>query len=81
MRLYLPAGKTPPGDVRLVYGAILSRYAELGGAAGWLGGPVTDEQDFSEGGRVSMFQHGAIYWWPDTGAIELRQVAFRSRQV
>jgi hypothetical protein len=26
---------------------------------------VTNELPFSQEGRVSLFQHGAIYWWPD----------------
>jgi hypothetical protein len=35
---------------------------------------MSDESDFPEGGRVNVFQGGAIYWWPDTGAIELNDV-------
>jgi hypothetical protein len=34
-----------------------------------LGFPTSDEQDFTEGGKVSYFQHGAVYWWPDTGVL------------
>jgi hypothetical protein len=30
--------------------------------------------DFSEGGRVSAFEKGAIYWWPDVGAIDIGQM-------
>ena len=76
-RLYLPLGSDSPTAVRHVYGAILDRYAALGGAAGWLGGPLSDEMSFSEEGRISRFEHGAIHWWSDTGAIELRGLALR----
>ena len=60
-----------------VYGAIGDRYTELGGPSSWLGWPTSDEQPFTEDGRVSTFQNGAIYWWLDTGAIELGNVAVR----
>ncbi len=56
-----------------VYGAIGERYDALGGVAGWLGLPLADEHDF-EGGRVSRFQHGDVYWWPDVGAIDIDEV-------
>ena len=61
----------------LVYGAIGERYTQLGGPESWLGWPTSSEQDFDQGGRVSTFQNGAIYWWPDTGAIELGKIAVR----
>lgn len=58
-----------------VYGAIGEYYDKLGGSASWLGFPLTDEQALpDDGGRVSTFEHGAIYWWPDTGAIDIRDV-------
>lgn len=57
-----------------VYGAIEAKYNAMKGAASWLGLPIADEAPFPEGGRVSVFQHGAIYWWPDVGAIELNDV-------
>lgn len=62
------------GQCAYVYGAIGARYDELGAGTGWLGMPVSDEEPFSEGGRATRFDHGAIYWWPDTGAIDLHQV-------
>jgi LGFP repeat len=37
--------------------------------------PTADEAPFSEGGRVSTFDHGDIYWWPDVGAVKLNEVA------
>jgi LGFP repeat len=67
-----------------VYGGIGDKYTQLGGPDSWLGWPTPSgeppalsEQPFDQGGRVSTFQHGAIYWWPDTGAIELGDIAVR----
>lgn len=65
----------PDGGTAWVHGAIGARYDQLGGAEGWLGLPLTDESDFSEGGRVNVFEHGGIYFWPDTGAIDLNEVS------
>ncbi len=62
------------GGCAYVYGAIGARYDELCAGASWLGMPVTDEEPFSEGGRATRFENGAIYWWPDTGAIDLNHV-------
>jgi LGFP repeat-containing protein len=60
-----------------VHGAIRDRWAALGWEASWLGYPTSDEIPFAQDGRVSTFEHGAIYWWPDTGAIELGNIAIR----
>ncbi|PSN10248.1 hypothetical protein C7271_26285, partial [filamentous cyanobacterium CCP5] len=65
---------TPSTGAHEVHGAIRDKWAELGWERSWLGYPITDEIEFPEGGRVSSFQHGTIYWWPDTGAIELNDV-------
>lgn len=63
------------GRLAWVYGAINDRYDALGGPASWLGYPVSDEEKFDDqGGRVSYFERGAIYWWVDVGAIELDDV-------
>ena len=59
-----------------VYGAIGDRYTQLGGPSSWLGHPISDEEVFFDG-RGSKFQNGAIYWWPDTGAIELGDIVVR----
>ncbi|MBP1823009.1 hypothetical protein [Mycobacterium sp. OAE908] len=59
--------------LNVVFGAIRERYNTVGGPTSWLGYPVSDEFDF-EGGRASAFERGAIYWWPDTGAIDINQV-------
>jgi uncharacterized protein with LGFP repeats len=57
-----------------VWGDIRKRWAELGWERGYLGYPTSDEGDIGEGGRANSFQHGWIYWWPDTGAIDLRGI-------
>lgn len=57
-----------------VEGDIRKRWAELGWELGYLGYPTSDEGDIDEGGRANSFQHGWIYWWGDTGAIDLRGV-------
>lgn len=55
------------GQVFWVYGAILGRYDQLGGTAGFLGHPMSDEMDVP-GGRASNFQGGRIYWSGAYGA-------------
>lgn len=60
-----------------VFGDIGEKYTQLGGPNSWLGWPTSDELSFAQEGRVLTFQKGAIYWWPDTGAIELGDIAVR----
>jgi hypothetical protein len=57
-----------------VVGAIRDRWLALGGAGSFLRNPVTDEMDFFGGGRVSVFEGGSIYWWPDVGAIDIGEM-------
>ena len=57
-----------------VWGDILVRWAELGWERSYLGYPTSDEVDFPDDGRVNAFQRGGIYWWPDTGAIDMNDV-------
>ena len=63
-----------PDRFAWVHGAIGARYDQLGGASSWLGLPLSDEIDMSEGGRANVFDRGTIYWWPDVGAIDLNEV-------
>ena len=53
-----------------VCGAILSKYQALGGPAGFLGYPTTDETATPDGiGRFNHFANsGSIYWTRGTGA-------------
>jgi uncharacterized protein with LGFP repeats len=45
-----------------VHGGILGRYLALGGPAGVLGFPITDEYAAPGGRRRSDFQHGSLIW-------------------
>jgi len=54
-----------------VQGAIAVKWNQLGGANGVLGNPTTSELDFN-GGKVSHFQGGDIYWSAATGAHEVQ---------
>jgi hypothetical protein len=65
---------TPATGACAIYGAIRERWEALGWEAGYLGYPTSDEENFPEGGRANSFQNGGIYWWTDTGAIDLRDV-------
>lgn len=65
---------SPTTGAHIVYGAIRDRWAAMGWEKSYLGYPLSDEQPFDEGGRATQFQGGQIYWWPDTGAIDLNQV-------
>lgn len=72
--------------VAWVYGAIGDKYHALGGVNSWLGFPYTEAENIEQepnfiakeidfdGGRVKGFENGYIYWWPDTGAIDLNNV-------
>jgi hypothetical protein len=65
---------TPSTGAAAVWGDIRSKWASLGWEQSYLGYPTSDESDFPEGGRANSFQHGGVYWWPDTGPIDLRDV-------
>lgn len=65
---------TPQTGANAVYGDIRKKWESLGWETSYLGYPTSDEVDFPEGGRANEFQHGGIYWWGDTGAIDLRDV-------
>ncbi|WP_436786729.1 LGFP repeat-containing protein [Yinghuangia sp. YIM S10712] len=58
--------------VHLVKGAIRDKWSRLGWERGPLGYPITDELTTPDGrGRYTHFQHGSIYWTPETGAREI----------
>jgi uncharacterized protein with LGFP repeats len=64
---------SPSTGTHSVVGAILANYRALGGPAGLLGYPTTDELPTRNGiGRYNHFQGGSIYWLPSTGAHEVR---------
>ncbi|MDQ2728046.1 MAG: GDSL-type esterase/lipase family protein [Actinomycetota bacterium] len=64
---------SPATGAHEVHGAILGHYLALGGPAGILGYPTSDESP-SAGGRLSDFQGGITYWSPATGAYEVHGV-------
>ena len=51
-----------------VYGEIGKKYSQLGGAASYLGRPLSNEAAAPGGGRFNDFENGSIYWHPKTGA-------------
>ena len=56
-----------------VHGDIAARFQKLSAEKGVLGFPVSDERKTPDGaGRYNHFEHGSIYWHPDTGALEVR---------
>ena len=62
----------PATGAHEVHGSIAAHYAELGGPAGLLGYPTTDETTTPDGaGRFNHFTGGSIYWTPATGAHEV----------
>ena len=63
-----------PAGTYEVKGAILGEYRALGGPAGRLGSPLTNEltTPVRTEGRFNVFQYGSIYWTPRTGAHEVR---------
>jgi len=55
-----------------VHGAIKQKWASLGWEKSILGYPQTDETATPDNaGRYNHFQHGSIYWHPNTGAHEV----------
>ena len=63
---------TPATGACELHGAIHHKWVSLGGEQSVLGYPTTDETTTPDGiGRYNHFEHGSIYWTPDTGACEL----------
>jgi hypothetical protein len=64
----------PPGSPAFeVHGDIRAKYDALGGGAGPLGLPLTDETTAPDGvGRYNHFENGSIYWTPRTGPMMVR---------
>ena len=62
---------SPATGAHEIQGEIRSKYNALGGAAGTLGLPTTDEQPASVG-RFNHFTGGSIYWTPHTGPMSVR---------
>ena len=58
----------PGFGAHVVYGAIRTKWHQLGREEGALGYPVSDESAAVNGGRFNNFQFGMIYWHPRFGA-------------
>jgi len=60
---------SPKTCAHVVQGEIRDLWLKLGGAKGKLGYPVGDETNTSDHrGRMSRFQRGEIWWYPEKGA-------------
>jgi hypothetical protein len=58
----------------LVCGEIRKYWLQIGGPAGKMGYPISDESDAPDGkGRISRFQHGEISWEPEPGVLVARR--------
>lgn len=62
----------PPGPAQLAEslrgGAIFAKWEALGGRNSYLGWPTSPEASGLGATRYVTFEHGAMYWSPDTGA-------------
>ncbi len=65
---------SPQTGANAIWGEIRNRWSELGFERSYLGYPITDEIDFPDDGRANGFQNGDIYFWSDTGAIDMKNV-------
>ncbi|MFF5991312.1 N-acetylmuramoyl-L-alanine amidase [Prauserella flavalba] len=64
---------TSSTGAQAIYGAIKSKWGQLGWERGPLGYPKTSEQQTPDGrGRYNHFEGGSIYWTSATGAHEIR---------
>lgn len=56
-----------------LFGRIGGAYLSQGGPTGVLGVPTTGELPTPDGrGRFNHFEHGSVYWTPQTGAVPIR---------
>ncbi|MBF6223816.1 esterase [Nocardia abscessus] len=64
---------TPDSGAYPVGGVFATGYQAAGGPAGPLGLPIGEERALEDGrGRLQTFQHGSLYWTPQTGAQVVR---------
>jgi uncharacterized protein with LGFP repeats len=67
-----------PWEAFVVYGLIRDKWAAMGWEQSPLGFPMTDELPAgSTGGRVSLFERGAILYHPNIGTFEIHGAIFR----
>ncbi|MGK8521465.1 alpha/beta hydrolase-fold protein [Nocardia asteroides] len=64
---------TPSSGAYPVGGVLGAGYQAAAGPAGALGLPTSEERALDDGrGRLQTFQHGSLYWTPQTGAQVVR---------
>lgn len=68
IQAYLATHSPLSPAVPVVIGAIGDRWQQMGGANSVLGIAVSVERPVANGGRFVRFEHGSIYWTPQTGA-------------
>ena len=69
------SGTSCAGSAGTTGGAIEIAYKSFGGCGSFLGRPITNETTTPDQvGRYNVFEHGSIYWTPDTGAHEVHGV-------
>ncbi|GAB2918756.1 hypothetical protein GCM10027047_15400 [Rhodococcus aerolatus] len=66
---------SPATGAHAVQGKISDAYDGADGPASWLGLPTTDELPAVDGGRVSFFERGFVYWSPSFGTSQLQSMA------
>jgi hypothetical protein len=54
-----------------IHGEILVRWLLAGGTKGFMGRPLSNEEDEAPGGRHSIFEGATVLWSPGTGAHEI----------
>jgi uncharacterized protein with LGFP repeats len=61
---------SPSSGAHEINGAIRDKWLALGGVKSYLGYPITEQSTAPDGVQpYNDFQHGSIYWGPDTGAV------------
>ncbi|MGE2737802.1 N-acetylmuramoyl-L-alanine amidase [Mycolicibacterium vaccae] len=72
----------PPGPEQLAEslrgGAIFAKWEALGGMNSFLGRPTSPEASGEGATRYVTFEHGAIYWSPETGAEPITGEIYKS---
>lgn len=69
---------SPETGAHEVHGLIREKWEALGWEQSFLGYPTRDEKGSPDGiGRISNFQHGSIYWTPETGAHAVHSTIYK----
>jgi uncharacterized protein with LGFP repeats len=63
---------SPASGAHAVRGAIRDQWASVGWQSSYLGYPLTDEVRLADGGALTLFQGGSVYFSPATGAHAVR---------